>query len=87
MRREYDFKKLKSVRKPDWANRKTLKVIKTIRLDFDIVQWAVKESAKRGMAYQTFINSQLKEAMKRPEASEMREEIREIVREELKRVS
>lgn len=85
MKKEYNLKNLNRVNRPEWAYRKNLKVVKTIRLDLDIVEWAVKESLNKGMGYQTFINTQLKEAMKRNTQPELRKEIREIVREEIKK--
>jgi len=81
-KKEYDLKKLKKVKRPGWAN-KDLKVVKTIRFDMDVVNWAVCESEKRGMPYQTFIKSVLKEAMNKGDKNKLHDEIRQIVKEEL----
>ena len=90
MKKEYNLKKMKRAQSPSWSN-KELKVIKTIRLDLDIVSWLLREAAKRGIPYQTLINSLLKESMNAAslESSKdrLRREIREIVKEELKRAS
>jgi len=89
MKKEYNLKKMKPMKRPAWAN-KELKVIKTIRLDMDIVSWLLQQSEKRGIPYQTLINSLLKEAMTsgtNQPTEHLRKEIREIVKEELEKVS
>ncbi|MNJ99827.1 hypothetical protein D3C87_176080 [compost metagenome] len=58
MRNEYDFSKAKKA-KPV----KEAKVLKTIRLDLDVVAWLEKEAEEQGMGYQTFLNWFLKKAM------------------------
>lgn len=84
MKKEYDLKKMKF--KP--AKRidvKNSKVSITIRFDTDLVIWLRKESEKTGIPYQTLLNSKLRQAMNLPD--EMRELAKEILREELKKVS
>lgn len=81
MKREYSFKNGK---RGPVVDRKSTKVMKTIRLDLDVIEWAMREAAKRTMAYQTLINQTLREAMEaKPVSTE--EEIRRIVRDELAR--
>lgn len=67
MKDEYDFSKAKKGRVY-----KDLKVIKTIRLDVDVLVWLQKEAAKEGMGYQTFLNWYLKKAMAQAESFEER---------------
>ena len=42
-----------------------VKVQISLRVDLDALNWAKTESAKKGLGYQTFINSLLHEAMNR----------------------
>jgi len=51
MRDEYDFSKAKRTKKT-----KELKVVKTFRLDPEVIQWLEREGEKQGMGYQTFLN-------------------------------
>ena len=51
MKKEYDLSKAKRV-KPA----KSVKVIKTFRLDPEVLQWLEVEGEKQGMGYQTFLN-------------------------------
>lgn len=71
------------VAKPD------AKVQKTVRLDLDVLSWLMREGEHRGIPYQTLLNSLLKEQMRKSSfrRDDFREEIRKIVREELKRAS
>lgn len=55
MRKEYDFSKAKRV-----GARKGLKVLKTIRLDPEVLFWLEEEAEKEGVGYQTFLNSFLR---------------------------
>ncbi len=38
----------------------------SIRMDFEIMEWAQKEAEKLGVGYQTFLNMKLKEVMSKP---------------------
>ncbi|WII71650.1 BrnA antitoxin family protein [Bdellovibrio sp. 22V] len=58
MRKEYDFSKAKKA-KPV----KETKVLKTIRLDSDVLEWLEQEAEKQGMGYQTFLNWFLRKSM------------------------
>lgn len=58
MRDEYDFSKAKKAKKS-----KDLKVIKTFRLDPEILNWLEIEGEKQGMGYQTFLNWFLRKSM------------------------
>ncbi len=69
MKKEYDFSKGK-VRKSPIADPKTTKVQTSIRMDFEIMEWAQKEAEKLGIGYQTFLNMKLKEIMNKPSIEE-----------------
>lgn len=58
MKNEHDFSKAKKAKAA-----KELKVIKTFRLDVDILEWLEAEGAKQGMGYQTFLNWFLRKSM------------------------
>ena len=58
MRDNYDFSKAKKAKKE-----KELKVIKTFRLDPEVIEWLEREGEKQGMGYQTFLNWYLRKAM------------------------
>ena len=59
MKSEYNFTKAKKVKKP----MKELKVLKTFRLDPEVLEWLETEGEKNGMGYQTYLNWFLKKAM------------------------
>ena len=84
MKKEYDLKRLKKV-KTGAVVSASAKVAKTIRLDMDVVSWLVTEADKRGVKYQTLINSLLREAMQTDGVVLTVEQVREIVREELEK--
>lgn len=65
MKKEYDFSKGK-VRKEPIVDPKAAKVQTSIRLDYEIMEWAQKEADKLGLGYQTFLNMKLKEVMGKP---------------------
>lgn len=69
MKRQYDFSK-GTVRRKPILNSKNTKVQTSIRLDGEIMNWAQRESQKMGIAYQTFLNMKLKEAMEQPSLEE-----------------
>ena len=88
MKKEYDLKKLR-VKRRGAVVPSTAKVMKTVRLDADVLAWLVSEAGERGVGYQTLLSMVLREAMQRGRAGkqELRDEIRQIVREGLKRGS
>ena len=58
MKNEYDFSRAKRVKAA-----KTVKVIKTFRLDPDVLDWLEREGEKQGMGYQTYLNWFLRQSM------------------------
>ncbi len=58
MKKEYDFSKAKKAN-----GAKKVKIVKTFRLDPDILQWLEVEGEKQGMGYQTFLNWFLRKSM------------------------
>lgn len=82
MKKEYDFSKMKRVkRKPLSPKEAQVKVSKTVRFDGDLVQWLVAESERTGIPYQTLMNAKLREAMNLPDR------VRQLVREEMGKAS
>jgi predicted DNA binding CopG/RHH family protein len=80
MKKEYHLKKMK------WQKREplepaTTKLSITVRLDMDIVSWLKTEADKKGLPYQTLMNSLLKEVMHGTLLSE--QVLRKVIREEL----
>lgn len=59
MKNEFDFSKAKKAKKPV----KEVKVLKTFRVDPEVLNWLETEGEKQGMGYQTFLNWFLKRAM------------------------
>ncbi len=51
MKGNYDFSKAKRAKKA-----KDIKVIKTFRLDPEVIEWLEAQGEKQGMGYQTFLN-------------------------------
>jgi uncharacterized protein (DUF4415 family) len=51
MKRNYDFSKAKKAKAA-----KDVKIIKTLRLDLQVLEWLEAEGKKQGMGYQTFLN-------------------------------
>ncbi len=80
MKKEFNFKGAKRGARLD---PQTTKIAVTTRLDPDVLSWLREQAEKKGIPYQTLMNSLLKEAMQRPEDSE--EYIRRIVREEMQK--
>ncbi len=66
MRKEYDFSKAKLHKGPIIKN-KGGKLQKTFRLDEDVFEWLVSEGKRRGIPYQTLMNSLLKQLMNQEE--------------------
>lgn len=90
MKKQYDLRKLRMKSRGAVAA-PTTKVQKTIRIDLDVLGWLVKEADRRGLPYQTLLNSTLKEAMMRSQAAEadpaLVRLVRSVVRAELKKAS
>ncbi len=75
MKKEYDFSKARKA-KPA----KEIKIIKTFRLDPDVLEWLELEGKKHGMGYQTFLNWFLRKAMSDNESVEERlEKLEQVV--------
>jgi uncharacterized protein (DUF4415 family) len=82
MKKEYKLSKMKQVKRSAIEPKDAkVKISKTIRLDGDLVQWLVSESERTGIPYQTLLNSKLRESMNLPDR------VRELVREEIGKVS
>lgn len=58
MKREYDFSKARRGKQY-----KEVKIIKTIRLDTDILEWLEIAAKKEGIGYQTYLNWFLRKSM------------------------
>jgi uncharacterized protein (DUF4415 family) len=89
MKKEYDLSKLKQKRRGAVV-KADAKVQKTVRLDLDVLSWLMQEGERRGIPYQTLLNALLKERMHASSITEretLRDEIRKIVRQELKKAS
>jgi uncharacterized protein (DUF4415 family) len=84
MKKEYDLKRMKVKRRGAVLSKKA-KVLKTIRLDAEVLTWLNAEAEKRGIGYQTLLNMLLRERMSSSTRA-LRDEIRDIVREEIQRV-
>jgi uncharacterized protein (DUF4415 family) len=88
MKKEYDLRQLKVKRRGPRIPANA-KIMKTIRLDADVLAWLMSEASGRGIGYQTLLNMLLREAMAgggRPR-EDLRSEIRRIVRDEIRRAS
>jgi uncharacterized protein (DUF4415 family) len=88
MKKEYDLRKLR-VKRRGARIPANAKVMKTIRLDADVLAWLMSEAAERGIGYQTLLSMLLREAMVRggEPKEDLRSEIRRIVRDEIRRAS
>ena len=80
MKKEFNFKGAKRGARLD---PNVTKIAVTTRLDADVLSWLRDEADKKGIPYQTLLNSLLKSAMQHPDDSE--EFIRKIVRDELRK--
>lgn len=58
MKNEYSFSRAKKGKVA-----KEVKVVKTFRLDPDVLEWLEIEGEKQGMGYQTFLNWFLRKSM------------------------
>lgn len=67
MKDQYDFSKAKKSKKA-----KELKIVKTFRLDAEVIKWLETEGEKQGMGYQTFLNWFLHKAMVNDKSIESR---------------
>lgn len=63
MKKEYNFSKMKLLKKGPVAPKNT-KVQKTVRLDPEVLGWLQDEASKNGFGYQTFLNERLRRDMK-----------------------
>jgi uncharacterized protein (DUF4415 family) len=77
MKKEYDFKKGKVHRGPI-VKSKGIKIQKTFRIDLEIYNWLVKEGQRKGIPYQTLMNSILKSFMENNEMVSLEKRIRRI---------
>jgi uncharacterized protein (DUF4415 family) len=80
MKKEFNFKGAKRV--GDRFKGKDVKVSVTARLDPQVVSWLRQESERKGIPYQTLMNSILTESMN---SNDQEAVIRRIVREELRK--
>lgn len=78
MKNEFKFKGAKRGARLD---PQSTKIAVTSRLDPDVLSWLREQAEKKGIPYQTLMNSILKEAMQAPQDSD--EHIRKIVRDEM----
>ena len=85
MKKEYNLKKMKLHKRGPLLDEKNTKVQKTLRLDLDLIDWLIKEGDKRGIGYQTLINSVLREYMLAGGSVMTEEKIRAVVRDEIKK--
>lgn len=83
MKNEYSLKGKKVRNGP--AAAPDAKVLKSLRLDPEILVWFREEGERQGIPYQTLINATLKQAMQNGSGKDLKEEIRQIIREELQR--
>lgn len=67
MKDNYDFSKARKGKVI-----KEIKVVKTFRLDPEVIDWLEVEGEKHGMGYQTFLNWFLKKSMESSETFEER---------------
>lgn len=82
MKKEYDLKKLKN-RKQGAVAEKQAKVLKSFRIDLDVLAWLQAEGERRGIPYQTLMNSMLRGMMTGESApTDLRAEIRQMIQEE-----
>ncbi len=85
MKKEYDFKNAEQGKfyRPN-------KVQKTIRFDADVVEYFQNLAEKQNIGYQTLINQSLRNLMEHPVGTvdriELRKELRDIVRREIKSI-
>lgn len=88
MKKEYDLKKLK-VKRRGARIPGNAKVMKTIRLDAEVLAWLLERAEERGIGYQTLLNMLLREHMTKSAKpqEDLRKEIRKIVRDEIQRAS
>ena len=83
MKKEYSLKGKKTRRGP--AAAPNVKVLKSLRLDPEVLVWFREEGIRQGIPYQTLINATLKQAMHNGGSKDIKEELRQIIREELQR--
>lgn len=88
MKKEYDLRKLK-VKRRGARIPGNAKVMKTIRLDAEVLAWLLERAGEQGIGYQTLLNMLLRDLMSRgvKPQDDLRREIRKIVRDEIRRAS
>lgn len=67
MKDQYDFSKAKKAKAV-----KEVKVVKTFRIDPDVLTWLEAQGEKQGMGYQTFLNWFLRKSMEGQDSLEER---------------
>lgn len=67
MKKEFDFSKARRAKAY-----KEIKVIKTFRLDPEVLMWLEDEGRKQGMGYQTFLNWFLRKSIDNSNSIEKR---------------
>ena len=82
MKKEYSLKG-KEIRRGPIASPEA-KVLKSLRLDPEVLVWFREEGERQGIPYQTLINATLKQSMQNG-SKDIKEEIRQVIREELKK--
>lgn len=71
MKKEYDIDKLKIKSRGPRANKKTAKIQKTFRLDFEVMEWLHNQAEKENIGYQTYLNKLLKNLIKAEESKDV----------------
>jgi uncharacterized protein (DUF4415 family) len=71
MKSEYNFSKAKRAKKT-----REIKVLKTFRLDPEVLIWLTDEAKKEGIGYQTFLNSFLLKSMSK--SHDLEERVRKL---------
>lgn len=66
MKKEYDLKKMKQIRRSALDPKET-KVAMTLRIDGDVILWLRQEAERTGIPYQTLLNAKLRESMTLPD--------------------
>jgi uncharacterized protein (DUF4415 family) len=75
MKDEYNFSKAKKAKAA-----KEVKILKTFRLDPDVIEWLEAEGKKQGMGYQTFLNWFLRKSMNERDFLEKRlEKLEQVI--------
>lgn len=70
----------KSKQRKAGSGKKETKVMKTVRLDRDVLKWVQDEAAIRGLPYQTAINNILREMMLLTYDKSLHAKVKEAIR-------